>query len=354
MSVKLSVRWLKLPLKYPYRLSFGTVNEYNSIVVTISSNGAIFWGEATALPGYSWESADSIWQTVVSCIEHSGDLDGVRVRAVALLPKYPFAATAVLTAVEKFCGLVNPDFPDGTDRFPLTGIVAGDSPEELASCAEVLLKEGYRVLKVKLLRSEKKDVERLKAIQKTVGSKARLRLDANQSYNYKMVEYLIENITLDNIELLEQPFEKDAWHLVESFKRQYSVPIMLDESIWTLEDIRRASECGVDFVKLKLMKHGSIMNTLKLAALSHELGLKVILGNGVQTDLGCIDECYVYKSANLKHHGEMNGFLKIKKSLSPSGISFKDGAAEVTHRKVQSLNMPDDYVFKEYSILCEV
>jgi len=32
MSIKLSVYWFKLPLKYPYHLSFGVVHEFDSII----------------------------------------------------------------------------------------------------------------------------------------------------------------------------------------------------------------------------------------------------------------------------------------------------------------------------------
>jgi muconate cycloisomerase len=169
-----------------------------------------------------------------------------------------------------------------------------------------------------------------------------------------MVKKLFKEIRPDNIELLEQPFKRNAWQAVESLAKWSPVPIMLDESIWIADDIKKASECRAGFVKLKLMKHGGIRNTVKLAKLAQGLGLKVILGNGVQTDLGCLDECYAYKFANLKLAGEMNGFLKLKHPLLSSGIYQKNGIVIADLKKVvgntEEPNIKKRHILKKISL----
>ena len=63
----------------------------------------------------------------------------------------------------------------------------------------------------------------------------------------------------DSIELLEQPCARRPTGTRPPPSRKVStVPLMLDESIYDLEDIKRAAALGARFVKLKLMKMVSL------------------------------------------------------------------------------------------------
>ncbi len=350
--MKTTFYWLKLPLLHPYRLSFKTIKEYDSFIFLIKTNDNIYWGESTALYGYSWETAESIWDTIVRCIDKSQkDLQKLKIEAENLVAVHPFASSSVLIAIEKYGNLVKYEKFNYDDEFPLTGTIRGRSPDELTEVVNELTGSGYKVLKMKLSKDVNYDIKRIKAVQNILHSDISLRLDANQSYNNNMVEHLLSNIKLESIELLEQPFKRDSWQLVESLVKWSPVPVMLDESIWLSDDIRKASKCGVKYVKLKLVKHGSISNTVALSEEARRLGINVILGNGVQTDLGCIDECYVYKLANLREVGEMNGFLKLQTTISSSCIVSENGIAfiNIKNAKKSCLNIANDYVFKEYS-----
>src|SRR5262249_32190821 len=89
------------------------------------------------------------------------------------------------------------------------------------------------------------------------------------------------------------------------------VPLMLDESIVDAGDVFRAAGCA-DYIKLKLAKNGSPARLLELIRQAREIGLKVILGNGVQGMIGCWLEGQVQVLAGLDHPGEMNGFRKLR------------------------------------------
>jgi len=321
-------------LSRPYHLAIGTVDEFDSIITVINDENRIVWGEATPLPGYSWETSGSIQETVNRCFEESGNnWDGLKKHAEALMSRSPFAATSILSAVEKFLNI--PLFEEFKNvEVPLAGIVSAETDDESAKAVKGLMESGYKTLKVKLLGDIESDIDRIKKIQGSIDQDIKLRLDANQSYDIERVKRLFKEINLESIELLEQPFERDAWQSVRSLSQWGPVPVMLDESIWSSSDIKKAAEAGAKFVKLKLMKHGGILNTVNLAKEAQRLGLEVILGNGVQTDLGCIDECYIYMKAGLKYAGEMNGFLKMNEPLLSSGICAREGRAMVDLKRV--------------------
>lgn len=358
MLCDLFLYWAKLPLKQPYHLSFGVIDEFDSFFVVMGNETGLFWGEATALPGYSWESPDDIWNNLVRCIQHSSS-NVVKLKNCAedLVISNPFAATPILTAVEKLLGVISFEQLKPKEKIPLTAIIQGQTLDDLASNVENLLKSGYSTFKAKLTKDVWSDMERVRIIQGLLPSDVKLRLDANQGYDYEMAELFLRNIDTDSIEFFEQPFPKDAWPWNKSLAAWCPVPLMLDESVWTARDIECAARVGADIVKLKLVKHGSILNTINLIEKATQLGLGVVLGNGVQTPFGCADECLVYKTANVKYPGEMNGFLKLKRPLVES-VYFKEGYVFLEKDKLfeecADINHLMDNIHKGYSVGMEV
>jgi L-alanine-DL-glutamate epimerase-like enolase superfamily enzyme len=105
------------------------------------------------------------------------------------------------------------------------------------------------------------------------------------------------------------------------------VPLMLDEAITGEEDLDRTIETGcAKAVKFKLMKAGSLTHLEKLIEKALDAGLKVILGNGVATDIGCAHEAQAAARTGLTNHaGEMNGFLKTTEHLLQPVLQAEKG-----------------------------
>jgi hypothetical protein len=79
------------------------------------------------------------------------------------------------------------------------------------------------------------------------------------------------------------------------------------------------------------MKCGSISKTIEYAEFAQQKGLGVVLGNGVQTEIGCYLEALIQNKLNLKVAGEMNGFNKQADSIL--GESLTQNKAGITIRK---------------------
>ncbi len=104
------------------------------------------------------------------------------------------------------------------------------------------------------------------------------------------------------------------------------VPMMLDESIYGLSDIERAAALGAArYIKLKLMKMGSLERLAQGIARIRELGMEPVLGNGVAGEVGCWMEACVARTL-IANAGEMNGFLKPVTRLLQVPVPFADGA----------------------------
>ena len=104
------------------------------------------------------------------------------------------------------------------------------------------------------------------------------------------------------------------------------VPMMLDESIYGMDDIERAAKLGAArYIKLKLMKMGSLESLARGIRRIRELGMEPVLGNGVACEVGCWMEACVARTL-IANAGEMNGFLKPVTRLLADPLRFSDGA----------------------------
>ena len=92
-----------------------------------------------------------------------------------------------------------------------------------------------------------------------------------------------------------------------------------------MADIERAARIGAAFVKLKLMKLGSLDALARGLARIRELGMTPVLGNGVASDIGCWMEACV-ASAMIDNAGEMNGYLRQREGLVHAPIAVEAGS----------------------------
>lgn len=339
MLTAIELRRLELPLTVPYRLSFGVQTRYDTVLVILrDEHGREGFGEATLLPGYTEETGDSCWDTSVALAEKAYDrpVETLETLLASRLSLAPFTVTAFMTALEQLHRHHRLQAPA---RIPLLAIVQakGDQPEALEREIESLLARGYATLKLKVGWRVEDDLAFVRRVQHLVRGRARLRIDANQGYSREQALAFVEGLDPTGIELLEQPCAADDWDSPIIIRRRSPVPLMLDESIYRVDDIRRAAETGAaDCIKLKLMKLGGLDRLHEALLLIRELGMTAVLGNGVAADVGCWMEACAAAGV-IDNAGEMNGFLKTPISLLDPPLNM-EGAELVLDGSPRWLN----------------
>ena len=116
-----------------------------------------------------------------------------------------------------------------------------------------------------------------------------VRIDANQAWDLdtasRNVGALLDSgVTLD---FLEQPLP--AWDLAghAELRRRWGTPIVLDESVFTVHDLRRAIDAdSADIVNIKLAKCGGIHAGLAIAEEATTAGLGLMVGSMMESELG--------------------------------------------------------------------
>jgi L-alanine-DL-glutamate epimerase-like enolase superfamily enzyme len=323
----------RLPLKTPYHLSFITLTEYSVVWVRYEDEeGGVGLGEAVPLPGYGWETLEDVQAAVADLTRRAAGLhlSQVAERCRLLWPTRPFAASAVMTALQ---------FPELLEAaslgaaFPLNWPVAGDAPlEALRKQVETGLVQGYRFIKVKVGRNLAAELANLPLLltewpDRDFG----VLFDANQGFSLKDALAFAQGLKAHDqgrLRWFEQPLDREDWDALTMLCSRSPVPIILDESIYSAEHIRRAAAMGAQGVKLKLFKQCGPQDAMTQARLARSLGLSVVFGNGVASDVGNLAEYLLLAMGGglFTPPAESNGFCKLANPLLGNTLAVQNGS----------------------------
>lgn len=275
---------LNIPLENPYFLSYGKVENFETIVAVINSQYA---GSFTDLKGYFNISFNDIWNELNKT-------------APLLIKKENINSNSKLLGPLKIA-LERMNISIGPLKVPLIRII--NKGITAISSEEIL---DY---KIKVGNNLKEDIEFAKSVLSNINPKSRLRIDANQGYDLNSALSFISAVGT-SFEYIEQPFPIDKWEWNKNLINRTGVKIMIDEAIDNIKSIKKAKDSGALFVKLKIAKFGSIAKAIEAMKFAEGLGLKVIIGNGVDIDTSNYLEAFIWQNGKTKMAGEMNGFLK--------------------------------------------
>ena len=218
------------------------------------------------------------------------------------------------------------------EQFPLSppsrtrsfsGNPPGDRPGGNKRIGEFLA-TGYDTIKIKVGFDPEKDLAKVKMAQEAIQGKARIRIDANQGYQFPQAEKFVREIDPQGIEFFEQPLKENEWEAMAELSKISRVPLGLDESIYGMESVEKARKLQCcRFVKFKLMKIASAEILAQNIKKCEEYGFGVVLGNGATGEINCYLEALV--AGNRDAAGEMNGFLKQTESVLVKALRTEGG-----------------------------
>src|SRR5436305_2825542 len=321
------LRTVRLPLIRPYVLSYRTFTEFEPIIVEVrDADARVGWGEGHISPGSSSETRDGGW---TFCREHAATVigkDSSEAKAIIArdLAASKVAATALVTAIEMLerHPLLS---VDRDTRLPLLTPFNSSEPGDIEREVEQRLKDGFRTFKIKVGKSAEDDARRVKLVQRAIAGRATMRVDANRAYSEADACRFAMALDPAGIELFEQPCPAEDWEANARVASVSPVPVMLDEPICELADVKRASAiANVGFCKLKLKRFGGLDLLREALDAVSGAGMESVLGDGLSSELGCWMEACVAR-VTIRNAGEFNGFLKPKVRLFAEPLHFAAG-----------------------------
>jgi O-succinylbenzoate synthase len=291
------LRRVSLPMRTPFRTSFGIVGDRDILVVRVVTADGEGWGECPALPEpvYSAEYVDGahdvLRRFLVPALLHLDDVSAASAgRAWARFHGHHMAKgaleTAVLTAELAARGQSLADFLGATRSTVDCGISVGivDDIDELLDVVTEFLAEGY--VRVKLKIEPGWDVEPVAAVRACFGDDLLLQVDANAAYRLADARRLAR---LDEYDLLlmEQPFPEMQVRAHAELARLVRTPICLDESIVSAEVAADALALGAcRIVNIKAPRVGGFLEARRVHDLCRANGVPVWCGGMIESGIG--------------------------------------------------------------------
>jgi muconate cycloisomerase len=169
------------------------------------------------------------------------------------------------------------------DYVPTKYSVSGLEPDKAAELALWAVDQGFRTMKVKVGIESEADVARVRAVREAIGPDIRLGVDANGGWSPMVAIQTIRRLTEFNIYFAEQPVADLDMNWLVDVRRHVDVPVMADESIYTLQDAMAVARAGAaDILSAYVGKGGGIGPARKIAAVAEAAGLSCTLGSNLE------------------------------------------------------------------------
>ncbi len=294
---EVAVGYIGIPLVTPFKTALRTVDNIQDLIVRVTlESGEVGYGEAPPTAVITGETRQSIETAVreylapaVTGVTLDSPEDAWK-RMEKAMAKNTTAKAAMDVAIWDACARAagKPLFRmlGGGGEAPKTRLetditISVNDPETMARDTERAVKEGFRILKVKVGKGGLEDVERVRRVRAAAGKDAVLRIDANQGWTPEEAVRTIgmmEDAGL-NPELVEQPVSCHDFRGMQWVTSRVSIPILADESVFSPEDAERLiQERGADMINIKLMKTGGITPALRICDMAAEHRISCMMG----------------------------------------------------------------------------
>lgn len=163
----------------------------------------------------------------------------------------------------------------------------------------------YPILKIKLGRDAKHDIQVMKEIRKRTSRT--LRVDANGGWTPEEAIRCIKLLADLGVEYVEQPLGRGNLKGLAELKKKSPLPIFVDEDVHRCDSFHEL--IGVcDGINLKLIKTGGILEMRRMIANAQTFGLQTMLGCMIETSIAVTAAAHV---ASAFDHLDLDGNLLL-------------------------------------------
>lgn len=293
---KISLYIIEVPFKQPFRTSHGLYELRKSIIVEMEEvSGIIGYGEVVAFtePWYTEETIDSAYIVIKdilapllikSNINHPDEV-------LEIFSKYKrnnMAKAGLEGAVwDIYAKLNNQSLAQalgGTREFVPAGVVVGiNKIEQTLEQIARFVQEGFSRVKIKV--APNNDEVIIKEIRKNFPTISLL-IDANSSYSLQDIDKL-KKLDQYNLLMIEQPFGDKDFIEHAILQKELETPICLDESIYSLEDVKLAHHLGsCKIINVKSGRVAGLSESIRIHNYCRDNNLPIWCGGMFETGIG--------------------------------------------------------------------
>jgi len=289
----------RIPLSRPFRIARGTTETIAPVFLRIDHEGHTGWGEAHPSPDVTGETREDAIEALTGLTPDAIDPREHGKTLEALDELGPAARSALDLALHDWQGRASGepahvlvDLPSG--RLPCAGTITVTDPGDAADQAQAWMESGFFHLKVKIDDPDE-GLQATRRVAELLPDEApherfpepEVWVDANESLTLDQAKQLLPELADLDVTLVEQPLPRDADSDLARLARESPVPILLDESVRSPEDVRRVGRIeGPTMANVKVQKVGGLRAAAACVDAGRTTGTPLVVGCNIETGLG--------------------------------------------------------------------
>jgi len=343
----------------PFTIATGTMHFAQNLFIRIhTDSGIIGVGEGSAFPMIAGETQNTCYELAKDFAQLWKGKDALNIeerlnelnlviagnytaKSAFDLALYDIAAKQAQQPLYEFLGGQKKDIESD-----LT--IGIDTPENMAATAIDFVAKRVTMIKVKLGKDAKQDVERIKQIRNAIGEKTIIRIDANQGWTYEEAVFALTELGKYNIQFCEQPMRKYNDELLPQLCRISPIPIMADESVFTHYDAERIiRNHAAAYINIKFAKSGGIHEAIKINQIAEQNNIACMMGGMLESRVALTAKVHFAMAfSNIKFYDLDTCLLGHKEDPVIGGVIYKGMHLQLSGAIGIGADVNNDYLKK--------
>ena len=212
------------------------------------------------------------------------------------------------------------------DRLMLSRSLSMGAVDDVMTQAHVIVDEGYKTLKAKIGRDPVADLAIVAALRDAFPDII-LRVDANMGWQAEEAVGHIRALEEFDLELVEQPVQREDLDGMRSIREAVGVPIMADESVWTPADALACVRAdAADIFNIYVAEAGGLTAATAVFAVAEAAGIPCLIGAMPELGIGTAAQAHLaFAMPNIGFACDVNGFVYQSDDICDHGLIIKDG-----------------------------
>jgi L-alanine-DL-glutamate epimerase-like enolase superfamily enzyme len=291
------------------------------------------------------------------------DIERLNTKFAAAVAGNYFTKSAVETALWDIVGKAqskpvwqiakNDSTIPSTLAVPTKWSVSGVEPAKAAEIAKWAVGQGFSKMKVKVGINPPEDIARVRAVREAVGTAIKLGVDANGGWPTPDIAIATINQLCDQSQIYfaEQPVPPGNPATMAEVRRNVSVPIIADESVYTLDDAKILARAeAADVFSVYVGKSGGLGPARAIAEFAQSVGIKCTIGSNLELGVGSAAMIHLALSAPGidadTYPCDIIGPLFYEDDVLAEPLPISGGSARVHDRPGLGVELSDEQVEK--------
>ena len=201
------------------------------------------------------------------------------------------------------------------ERIQLSTIVSTGEVDEVIADVEGAYRSGVRVFKMKIGKDIAAETETIQQLIERFPA-AQFYVDANQTLNEHSAARILDDLFELGVIHCEEALPVDRISARRSLRQRCRMPIIADDSAFTLTDLGRELEFDTfDILNIKTARTG-FSGSMAMMELCEKAGKEVMVGSQASSLLGCLHAATFAAQTAVTCASECSFFLKTEADLS--------------------------------------